>query len=205
MNFKRKIQEIVGSTYRHALFYNFPGGLRFALSKGGSSLDLALSALRKVTVVCDDIFVGEEHILVHLETFAPTSRFGLRAMLRELKVAGVEVPRVRDVWLDAGEQMDGSHEESDSILCCAFDVPTAKLQNLIWCAITTDLGALRPRPGCRVYLLNPNKGIVVHPYDDRGMDVISRNSPTLSGLYKRHNDLLLDYDREAMCKTFASS
>lgn len=47
MSFKAQVQGIVGGVYRHALFYNFPGGLRFELSEGDGPLDQALSALRK--------------------------------------------------------------------------------------------------------------------------------------------------------------
>ena len=204
MNFRRKIREIIGGTYRHALFYNFPGGLRFELSEGSSPLDQVLSALRKASIVCDDVFAGEERILVHLEAWAPTSRFGLRPMLRELTVAGVPVPTVRDVWFDA-EEPDEDDDEDLRLLCCAFEVPITKLQNLIWCAITTDLGSLRPRPRCRVYLLNLSKRLVVHPYDDRGMDVIGQNKSALSALYKRHGDLLLNYDIEVMRQIFEPS
>jgi hypothetical protein len=204
MNFRRKVQEIIGSTYRHALFYNFPGGLRFELSEGSSPLDQALSALRKASIVCDDVFAGEERILVHLEAWAPTSRFGLRAMLRELKVAGLLVPKLREVWFDVEEQ-DQDDDEDLRLLCCAFEIPTTKLQNLIWCAITTDLGSLRPKPRCRLYLLNLSKSLIVHPYDDRGMDIIGQNKSALSELYKRHNGLLLSYDIEAMRQTFKAS
>jgi hypothetical protein len=204
MNFRREIQEIVGSTYRHALFYNFPGGLRFELSEGSSPLDQALSALRKASIVCDDVFAGEERILVHLEAWAPTSRFGLRGMLRELKVAGVPVPKVREIWFDVEEQ-DEDGDEDLRLLCCAFEVPITKLPNLIWCAVTTDLGSLRPKPCCRVYLLNLSQGIIIHPYDDRGMDVIGQNKSALWALYKRHKELLLSYDIEAMRQTFEAS
>lgn len=205
MNLRRKTQEIIGGPYRYALFYNFPGGLRFELSVGGSPLDQALTALRKATVICDDVFGGEERILVHLEAFAPASRFGLRKMLRELCIAGLVVPKYRDVWLEVEDQADDGNE-SVQWVSCAFEVPTAKLHNLLWCAFATDFGSsLRPNPGCRVYLFNPNKGIVVHPYDDRGMDVISRRTSALVGLYERYNDLLLDYDIEVMRQTFAQS
>jgi hypothetical protein len=203
MNLRRKIQEIVGRPYRDALFYNFPGGLRFELSDGGSPLDQALTALRKATAICDDVFGGEEKILVHLEAFAPASYFGLRKMLCELRIAGIVVPRVRDVWLEAEDQTDEA-DGSGPWVNAAFEISTAKLQNLLWCAVTDDFGAsLRPNPHCRVYLLNPNKGILVHPYDDRGMDVISRDTAALAGLYERHDNLLLDYDMEAMRETFA--
>lgn len=205
MNLRRKTQEIVGGPYRYALFYNFPGGLRFELSGSGSPLDQALTALRKATVICDDIFGGEERVLVHLEAFAPASRFGVRKMLRELRIAGLVIPKARDVWLEAEDQADDANE-SVYWVSCAFEDSTAKLQNLLWCAVATDFGSsLRPNPQCRVYLFNPNKGIVVHPYDDRGMDVISRRTSTLAGLYERHKDLLLDYDIEAMRQTFAWS
>jgi hypothetical protein len=205
MNLKKTTQEIVGGPYRYALFYNFPGGLRFALSAGGSPLDQALTALRKATVICDDVFDGEQKILVHLEAWAPESRFGLRKMLRELCIAGLVIPKDRDFWLEVEDQADDGNKGVYWV-SCAFEVPTTKLQNLIWSAVTTDLvSSLRPNPRCRVYLFNRNKGIVVHAYDDRGMDVISRRTSVLTGLYERHYDLLLDYDIEAMRQTFAQS
>jgi hypothetical protein len=203
MNFRKQIQEIVGSTYRDALFYNFPGGLRFELSEGGSPLDQVLVALRKATIICDDVFAGDELILLHLQAFAPPSRFRLRAKIRELRLAGVVIPKFRDVWLEKEEAKAADDDVDRYWINCAFEVPAAKLQNLLWCAFTTDFGPLRPNPNCRVYLLNTNKGIVVHPYDDRGMDIISQSTSALGGLYERHNDLLLDYDMEAIRTTFA--
>jgi hypothetical protein len=203
MNFRKEIQEIVGSAYRDALFYNFPGGLRIELSEGGSPLDQVLVALRKATIICDDVFAGDEMILVHLQAFAPPSRFRLRAEIRELRLAGVDIPKFRDAWLEKEEDEAADDDVDRYWVNCAFEVPAAKLQNLLWCAFTSDFGPLRPNPNCRVYLLNTKKGIVVHPYDDRGMDIISQNSAALAGLYGRYNDLLLGYDMEAMRTTFA--
>lgn len=207
MNLKREIEEIVGGPYRFALFYNFASGLRFELSEGGSPLDQVLTALRKATAICDDVFGKEEKILVHLQAFAPASQFELRKNIRELHVAGIVIPEVRAVWLESEDQTHAEDVDGSSYwVNCAFEVPRAKLQNLLWCAITTDFGsALRPNPHCRVYLLNTNQGIVAHPYDDRGMDVISRSTLVLTGLYEKHNDLLLDHDRDAMRKTFTRS
>lgn len=205
MNFRKRIQKIVGKTYRDALFYNFPGGLRFKLSEEGGPLDQVLVALRKATHICDDVFAGEELILLHLQAFAPPSRFRLRAKIRELRLAGTAIPKVRDIWLEKDEDEIPDDEDEKYWINCAFEVSASKLQNLLWCAVTTDFGAFRPNPNCKVYLLNTNKEIVVHPYDDRGMDIISQSTPALAGLYERHNHLLLDYDMEAMRKTFARS
>lgn len=203
MNLKTKTQEIVGGPYRYALFYNFPGGLRFGLSEGGSPLDQVLIALRKATLICNDVFIKEKKILVRLVTFLPPSRFGLREKLREFQVAGITIPKVREFWLETDSQ-DQDDNEVSCWVNCAFEVPASKLQNLLWCAVTADFGtSLAPNPHCRIYLLNPNEGIVVHPYDDRGMDVISQRASALAGLYGRHKDMLLFYDIEVMRQTFA--
>jgi len=200
MMLREKIQEAVGCTYRFALFYRFPGSLRFGLSGGDSPLDQVLTALRRATAVCNDAFLGEERILVHLQAFASASRFSFREMLRELRLAGIVIPSARDVWIDHTD--DDDDDGAGHWVNCAFEVPVAKLQNLLWCAVATDFSSLRPNPHCRVYLLNARKGIVCHPYDDRGMDVIGREKSALAELYQRHNDLLLEYDLEVMRQSF---
>lgn len=203
MILREKIQKIAGTPYRFALFYRFPGGLRFELSSGDSPLDQVLTALRRATVICDDVFRGEERILAHLQAFTSGSRFSFREMLRELRLAGIVIPSASDVWLD-----HIGHDDDDAAghwVSCAFEVPVTKLQNLLWCAVATDFGSLRPNPHCRVYLLNSRKGIVCHPYDNRGMDVIGRQKSVLAELYTRHENLLLEYDLEVMHETFMQS
>jgi len=204
MNLRTKTQDIIGESYRHALFYAFPGGLRFELSEGGSPLDQVLTALRKAMVICADVFDGEGPLLVHLQRFAPPSRFRLRAMLREFRLAGIALPRDRDIWLETvtqAEQDDDGHEDG-AWIHCVFELPLSRLKNLLWCAFSADFPALSPNPGCLIYLLDPGRGIVVHPYDDRGMDVIARRSSVLEALYERHNALLLPYDMDVMRQTF---
>ena len=44
--------------------------------------------------------------------------------------------------------------------------------------------------------------VVVHPYDDRGMDVIGPDRDSLMPLYERLNGWLLDHDRNAMDAKF---
>ena len=205
MDFHTTVANLLDSgSYRHALFYCHPGGLRFASSGGGSPLEMVLTALHKATLICKDIFGEDEAILVHLQRHAPANRFQLRSMLRELELAGISPPRARQVWV---EKLERDHEDPDAEdeawVHCAFELPASKLQSLLWCALTADFASLRPRPGCRVYLIHRDKGIVVHPYDDRGMDVIGRGASTLKALYVKHHDWLLDYDMDAMNQTFS--
>jgi len=207
MRFSDKFDGLVGpDRYRHALFYNFPGGLRFELSEGGSPLDQVLTALRKASEICSDVFAQEASIQVHLQKCSPSSRFQLRHTLRELELAGLSIPRCREIWVEQGateEQHEGDDEEFWINL--AFEVPKAKLQSLLWCAFATDFGSLHPNPHCLVYLINPEQEIIVHPYDDRGMDVIGGKKAPLQKLYDSHKAWLLQYDIEAMNRTFSGS
>ena len=202
MRLRKRIREIANAgIYRHALFYNFPGGLRFELSEGGSPLDQVLTALHKATAICQDIFGDKDPLLVHLQKFAPSSRVQWRDTVRELRIAGVVVPIDREIWLEKGAEDDADDDEY--WINCVFEVSASKLQNLLWCALSFDFASIRPNPHCLVYLAHPEKGIIVHPYDDRGMDIICQKTSALQELYEKHYGWLLRHDIEAMQQTFA--
>ncbi len=189
---------------RHALFYNFPGGLRFELSEGGSPLDQILRALRKASSICSEVFEHTDTILVHLRAYLPDSQFELRRTLRELTRAGIPIPRDREIWLDesVGDPSEDGDVEKYFWINAAFEVPKSKVPNVLWCAVVKDFGSFGPNPGCWIYLAHPSEEIVVHPYDDRGMDVVGKNKVVLGQLFRSHHKWLLDYDVETMNRTF---
>lgn len=206
MRLRDKFNGLVGTdSYRHALFYNFPGGLRFELSEGGSPLDQVLTALHKSSVICAAVFAQEASIHVHLQKYHPSGRFQLRHTLRELGLAGISIPRCREIWVEhvPSEEHDDGGDEACWIHV-AFDVPKTKLQNLLWCALASDFGPLHPNPHCLVYLLSPEQEMIVHPYNDRGMDVIGGKRAPLFDLYNTYKAWLLDHDIETMNRTFSS-
>jgi len=53
-----------------------------------------------------------------------------------------------------------------------------------------------------IYFVNINKRLIFHMYDDRGLDIIAANKEVLQPIYEKHNDLILDYDRERIDKQF---
>jgi len=202
-DFRQKIRSLVGDDmYRHALFYHYPDGLRFELSSGDSALDLVLTALNKATAICTNIFEGKESVLVHLQRYAPENRFQLRSTMRELREAGIIPPRNRSVWLEQVTADETDAFDDGYWVQCAFELPVSKVPALLWCALACDFPALRPNPRCLIYLLNLDKGIVAHPYDDRGMDVIGTERPPLEALYVKYKNWLLDYDLDAMKQNF---
>ena len=123
MTFQEIVRELTDvGTYRHALFYNFPGGLRFELAEGGSAFDQILTALRKSTAICEDA-LDQSNFVLHMQRFIYSTRFELRDALRELDLAGIDIPRLRDVWVELNDDDDFG---DGFWVNCAFDVPASK-------------------------------------------------------------------------------
>lgn len=207
MRFRSEIESIFeGKAFLRPLFYSYPGGLRFELSEGGSAIEQFLLALRKATTICADIFPVGKPITVCLRAFGKPNLFAYRNLLSELRLAGISIPRSRCLWLVAPSPDDDFDDEDDiSWLHIAFEARTSLLQNLLWSAFATDLGSIRPRPRCDIYLFNLSDKVMVWPYDDRGMDVVGPNHLLLSQIYSKHSQYLLDYDRQTMAATFEPS
>jgi len=74
----------------------------------------------------------------------------------------------------------------------------------IWCAVAYEM-AVSPKAPVTSFLIDLDRGILVHVYDDRGMDLISLSPETLEECYQKHNEWLLDYDRERIAAAFGLS
>lgn len=195
MTIRHEIASVFGGkAFARPLFYEYPGGLRFELSNGEMSLIRFLSAIRTATKICEDIFEAEEAIAVCLRVTPETNCFAHRKVIAQLRGASIEFPRIREYWIEPA----GLEQQ-----CIAFEVPHPMLQNLLWCALARGFGSIRPRPYCSVYLFSMKRGVMVLPYDDRGMDVVGPNRMLLSRLYAAHEQHLLHHDRMTMDATFA--
>ena len=54
-----------------------------------------------------------------------------------------------------------------------------------------------------VYLLCSGTRVLYHLYDDRGLDIAAADKETIRPLYQKFKGWILDYDRQAIDKTFA--
>lgn len=200
MTFRSDIEaEFEGKAFLRPLFYNIPGGLRIELAESGSSIDRFLTAHRKAYKVCQRIFSGSESLVVCLRQYCSReSPFSLRRTLKALQDAEVRIPRERELWL-----VEEEDSESTSIFA-AFSAPVELLPRLLWCALSSDFGAIQPRPYCSVYLFNLSERLLAFPYDDRGMDVVGPNVLALAGIYRDFKRFLLDHDMPEMRRTFES-
>ena len=94
---------------------------------------------------------------------------------------------------------DPEHEPWDHR---AISITSREADILLWVQIATDLG-IGPIAPVQSKLVDPARGVLVHAYDDRGMDVTSLERGETQGLYEAYETWLLDYDRPRMASAFA--
>lgn len=85
-----------------------------------------------------------------------------------------------------------------------WDLPRSSpdIEILIWNSVAQDFGCLPRVRDFLSHFVDFEKGLVMHVYDDRGMDVIATTPDPLVELYTKFNGWLLDYDRARMDATF---
>lgn len=85
----------------------------------------------------------------------------------------------------------------------SFDLGQDKVarDTLLWHAIAAEM-PIYPSAPVEAFLIDPGSALLLHVYDDRGMDVIACDPAQLDDLYSTFADWLLDYDRERMTKLF---
>ena len=78
----------------------------------------------------------------------------------------------------------------------AFDITGERLlrDTLIWDSVAHDM-AIRPRASVDPFLVDFERGLMLHIYDDRGMDVYATEPRAVLSVYREFNKWLLDYDR----------
>ena len=75
---------------------------------------------------------------------------------------------------------------------------------LIWCAISYEM-AIAPKAPVLSFLADLERGILMHVYDDRGMDVTALDRQPLLPVYRDREEWLLAYDRSRMDEAFGNA
>jgi len=74
---------------------------------------------------------------------------------------------------------------------------------LLWTSISLEM-PLAPKAAVRTYLVDGQRNVMLHVYDDRGMDVQAADPARIAPLYRRFDAWLLDYDRPRMAAAFGA-
>lgn len=81
-------------------------------------------------------------------------------------------------------------------LVIKVNVKDLDIENLIVGLCNTDFPNMQPCISEEVHLINIDKKLVFHIYDDRGLDILATNKKTLNELYNKFDKWILEYDRE---------
>jgi hypothetical protein len=76
--------------------------------------------------------------------------------------------------------------------------------DLIFKGIANADHARSPAITSRVFFIEPPKGVILHMYDDRGLDLIAKGKEALEGIYHTFHAWILDYDRPRISQIFRS-
>jgi hypothetical protein len=68
-----------------------------------------------------------------------------------------------------------------------------------------DFPSKQPTVGDHVYFVNRSRNIILHMYDDRGLDLIAPEISDLHQIYETHRDWILAFDRPAIDQMFESN
>lgn len=190
------------------LFHSWPIALRFDLQSEFSTSDDAYFAevLRRATVVFEAVFAPTDEVLVvvqrqrHERWF---KRWRFRAnhlVLRILKASKQEA---------AFQRLANRTRFADTRQLVRFTVQRKALHIPHWQILQAishqDFPPRTPQLHDDVFFLNPRSKLILHMYDDRGLDLLSPDVETLRPFHADLNHLLLDYDREQMAATFTKT
>jgi hypothetical protein len=74
---------------------------------------------------------------------------------------------------------------------------------MLWSNLAQDLG-VRPVAPAHCRFVDPQRGILLNAYDDRGMDVVALDLATLADFRVRRDAWVLDYDRDRIAQVFGA-
>lgn len=187
------------TAFPHALFYEWEHTLRFEL--GGEDVPTARplkrfnQALHRAHTIAEALFKDTEDLWLLTSYYGEKPRF--KKHLKPLKHCGLAPANV--IHLGAVAQHDTDYIAEFG--CDQFRfwdtiqlTEKSQLQEVLWLALGAELG-IRPRLVTDVYFVDFAQNLVLHPYDDRGMDVAATNKDALIPLYHTFGDWLLEWNR----------
>lgn len=192
--------------FPHAMFYEFEIGLRFELADdhvaGYRPLKRFTQALDRAREISGSLFGNANSLWVLSATYGDDKPGKDRLKPFEFCDIGSEAFQ----YLGKVAQCDSDHIESfGSDVYRHWDAlelgGCSKLDEILWLSLGRELG-IQPSANSDIYIVDFDSSVALHPYDDRGMDVVSMNTNALKRLYSDYYSWLLRYDLSRMRTTF---
>jgi hypothetical protein len=120
---------------------------------------------------------------------------------KALKALGFRGPAP---WCEWSAPLDPNDDDEMLLDWCAINLTDPAMRDaLLWTSIALEM-PIRPKAAVLSFLTDFDAGVMLHVYDDRGMDVCAIARPAIERLYRQFDCWLLDYDRPRMAAAFES-
>src|SRR5580700_2487964 len=176
------------------LFYRWPVGIRFEL--GPDAFRERAPKLYEVVFAPEDscVIVSQdwpEHTALHQRYF------------RVFSLPGAFDSRY-PLGLQSLQMTAEEHGEQETFSLQWAQVPARSFQyGAVLEGIANADHAQTPSVSGRIYFLNPARAMIMHMYDDRGLDMIAASRESLIPIYRTFSDWVLDSDREQIAKVLS--
>ncbi len=203
--YQSQIAQIFGEkALNHGLFYLYPYSLRVELSGSNSYIQMFLRAYERSQAIISFGLGDRQNITICLSFYGGTSLIGKLSVFRSLRSCSITIPKTAEIW-QIQQPTDPADEWMGDLMrtFICFEIKFSQVDLFLWGTLANELG-IRPRSNCRLHLLDLERQILFHPYDDRGMDIIGNDRVLMQQIYLRFNNWLLDYDRSTMDAFFNS-
>ena len=207
-----KMQSVFGlPAFPDAMFYKFDSALRIEL--GGEAFSVQkrpvkrfLQAVTRAVAIAEAAFLSSTQLTLlvsHYDRPKP-----MAAKFRGIETSGLTR---RDFTLLASvPQEDADHlaQFGEDVFRHHFvykgDVRKV-MADILWLSLAKEMPISPDVRWLSIYIVDFDRGICLHPDDDRGMDLVAMDPALLVPIYRAFGNWLLPYDRARMDASFESA
>lgn len=200
------------------LFYNSPFGLRFEIGPAELGVWLNLDqeilnedyfnlALQRAVSILESAFLPTDNIAIVLQIFSYKrqkihKRNYLFRQIQNIGTRTVKFTSHRDLYV---EDLEYKRDCWKRVTISGLQLQCVNYKNILHSIINQDFAGREPRMKGQIFLLNLDQKLVLHLYDDRGMDVVAQTKKPLELLYERHKEWILAWNRKQIDEMFSES
>ena len=202
-----------GLSLNPPLFYRWPIGIRFELGREELESTYDEVVTRRAFILYEAVFRPDDlgFVVSGLTRYVSLGKGGVRSRqgrYRRYRPTVFQLSRRHSLGLHGAagrEQLVAGDDDLREITTFRWTAIAARkigYQFILKAKANADHYLRRPATSDRIYFVNQTRNIILHMYDDRGMDLVAARRNDLQAIYEEYKDWILDYDRERVEKTF---
>ncbi len=214
MTTKQKYRQFLNDNFkglrlRKPLFYSWDLGLRFDLQFGKTNTDEYFEEVtRRASEIFQTVFDNYDNVLLVFMDYKYKRR---KIRFSNFIFKQIDIIKKTEITYSKEQRLYEPDDKFDIRNIAIVELTSDRMnyKNILRAIGHTDFSSRKPRldnnwffTSKEVYFINIDKKLIFHMYDDRGLDIISADKEALRLIYKKHNDWILDYDREQIDKQF---